>query len=273
MIILRIFHTYKEDFPLLLLRQNGSYLSFNGDTLDDLMTGLILELSDLATLPPFAYISRHSPDKNVPPEDLAPFLARFPEFVARLGKDKQYYIPTIWFVGHFQDYESVAEARQELNQKDLKYFESGKEYSSFDQFNETYWEENTDAEPFVNFLHQATMIGLDLLKTADYKQKLKQLGRLEYMRYPDTENVMEEVKSDLKDMERYLSQNCQYYREHIVADESKYKQFWVNFTKWKTSAVGTGSWPHFLFNICGVSYLPTCSPLRVRPEQLFEDWW
>ena len=267
MIILRIFHTYKDDFPLM----SKGRLPFNGDTLDDLMTGLILELSDLTTLSPLTYITRHTNDE-IPQERLAPFLTKFHEFVDYFGKNQPYNIPTVWFVGHFQDYDSIKKVRQELNQKDLKYFESGEEYNSFDQFNETYWEENTDAEPFVNFLHQATMIGLDLLKTADYKQKLKQLGRLEYMRYPDTKNVMEEVKSDLKDMERYLRQNSQYYREHIVADESEYKQFWVNFTKWKTSTAGTGSWPHFLFNICGVSYPPTYPPLRVRPEQLFEDW-
>ena len=274
MIIQKIFHTYKENFPLTLLKDRDNiYLSFNGNALDSLMTGLILELSDLATLPPFAYISRHTPDKKVPPEDLASFLARFQAFVNHHGKDRPYYIPTAWLVGHFQDYDLIAEVRQKLDQKNVKYFESGEEYDSLAQFNQSYWDEKSDAEPFVKFLHQATMIGIDLLSTADYKQKLNQLGRLEYMRYPDTENVMEEVKSDMKEMEHYLRENSPYYKTHLIPNVSEYKEFWENFTKWKTSEVGAGSWPHFLFNICGVQYPPTHPPLRVRPEELFEDWW
>ncbi|MCG2779186.1 MAG: hypothetical protein L6406_26220 [Desulfobacterales bacterium] len=230
-----------------------SRLPFNGDTLDDLMTGLILGLSDIARLLPLTYITRHTNDK-IPPQHLAPFLTKFHEFVDYFGKNQPYNIPTVWFVGHFQDYDSIKKVRQKLDQKNLKYFEGGEEYDSFEQIGKNYCEEREDAKLFVKFLHQVTMIGIDLLLTADYKQKLKQLGRLEYMRYPDTKNVMEEVKSDLKDMERYLRQNSQYYREHIVADESEYKQFWVNFTKRKSSEAGTGSWPHFLFNICGVVY-------------------
>jgi len=269
MIILRIFHTYKDDFPLM----SKGRLPFNGDTLDDLMTGLILELSDLTTLSPLTYITRHTNDE-IPQERLAPFLTKFHEFVDYFGKNQPYNIPTVWFVGHFQDYDSIKKVRQELNQKDLKYFESGEEYNSFEQFNETYWEENTDAEPFVNFLHQATMIGIDLLPTADYKQKLKQLGRIEYMQYTN----IEDAKSDFKEMERYLRESSTYYKKHITANASEYKEFWENFTKIKVTDTGNGrarlgSWPHFLFNICGVSFTSKVLPLKVKMEDLFEDWW
>jgi len=267
MIIQRKFHTYKDDFPLM----SEGRLPFNGDTLDDLMTGLILELSDLATLSPLTYITRHTNDE-IPQERLAPFLTKFHEFVDYFGKNQPYNIATVWFVGHFEDYDSIKKIRQKLDQKNLKYFEDGEEHNSFEQFNQNYWDQREDAELFVKFLHQATMTGIDLLSTPDYKQKLKQLGRLEYMRYPDTKNVMEEVKSDLKDMERYLRQNSQYYREHIVSDESEYKQFWVDFTKRKSSEAGTGSWPHFLFNICGVVYPKIHPPLKIATQELFRGW-
>lgn len=268
MIILRRFHTYKDDFPLM----SEGRLPFNGANLHNLMTALILELSDLTRLPPFAYITRHTNDK-IPPEHLAPFLTKFHNSVNTLGKDQPYNIPTVWFVGHFEDYDSITEVRQKLDQKNLKYFDDGEEYNSFEQFNQAYWENSRDAEPFVKFLHQATMIGIELLSTAGYKQKLNQLGRLEYMRYPDTENVMEEVKFDMKEMEHYLRENSPYYKNHIIPNPSEYKDLWENFTKWKTSEAGTGSWPHFLFNVCGVPYPPIHPPLRVRPEQLFEGWW
>lgn len=270
MIIQKIFHTYKENFPLALLKDRDNiYLSFDGNALDDLMTNLILELSNLATLPPFAYISRHTPDKKVPPEDLAPFLARFQAFVSHHGKDRPYYIPTVWFVGHFKDYESVAEVKQKLDEKNVKCFESGKEYDSFAQFNQLYWYQKSDAELFVKFLHQATMIGIELLSTAGYKQKLNQLGRLEYMQYTNIEGV----KSDITEMERYLRENSPYYKKHIAANASEHKEFWENFTKWKSTKDGTGSWPHFLFNICGISYPFRHPPLKIRTKELFEGWW
>jgi len=270
MIIKVIFHTYKDNFPLLFfINETSFYPSFEGDARHDLMTDLILELSDLATLPLLAYISRHDKDNKIPQDDLAPFLAKFPEFVACHGKDKQYNIPTVWFVGHFQDYESVAEVKQKLDQKDLQYIDEIEECKSFDQFNQAYWENSRDAEPFVKFLHQATMIGIDLLKTADYKHKLNQLGRLEYMRYTN----IEDVRSDITEMEHYLRENSPYYKKHITANASEHKEFWENFTKWKSTKHGTGSWPHFLFNICGISYPFRHPPLKIRTEELFEGWW
>ncbi len=78
MMIQKIFQTYRDDYPLQLTSKNR--ISFNGDTLYELMTGLILELSDLATAMPYFYISRHGNDK-IPQESLAPFL--FPLFFLR----------------------------------------------------------------------------------------------------------------------------------------------------------------------------------------------
>ena len=266
MIIQKVFHTYKDDFPLLL--PNQKRISFNGNALYKLMTNLILELSDLAAIIPFSYISRHTNDK-IPPEHLTPFLTKFSSFVNASGKDQLYNIPTIWFVGHFKDYESAAEVKKRIDIKNVKYFDKKNEYDSFEQINETYWEEKNDAELFIKFLHQTTMIGIDLLKTADYKQKLGGLGRLEYMQYTS----MEDAKSDFKEMELYLRKSSPYYIEHISADGSEYKEFWVNFTKWKSSKAGTGSWPHFLFNICGLPYPSRLPPLKINTDELFTGWW
>jgi len=269
MIIQKIFHTYKEDFPLIKIfpQENRILFPVNFDP-DNLFKNLILELSEFSNLPKYCYITRHTNDK-IPDKFLTFFKERFSEFVNDEGEDSRFGIPTVWFVGHFQDYDSITEVRQKLDQKNLKYFDDGEEYNSFEQFNQAYWENSPDAEPFVKFLHQATMIGIDLLSAADYKQKLNQLGRLEYMRYTN----IEDVKSDITEMEHYLRENSPYYKTHLIPNASEYKEFWENFTKWKTSEAGTGSWPHFLFNICGVQYPPTHPPLRVRPEELFEDWW
>ena len=232
------------------------------------MTNLILELSDLAAIIPFSYISRHTNDK-IPPVRLAPFLTKFSSFVNALEKDQTYKIPTIWFVGHFKDYESAAEAQKRIDAKNVKYFNKSKKYNSFEEINDSYWDDKRDAEPFIKFLHQATMIGIDLLKTADYKEKLKALGRLEYMQY----TTIEDAKSDFKEMKRYLRKSSPYYIKNITADTSEHKKFCVNFTKWKSSKAGTGSWPHFLFNICGLPYPFRHQPLRIKTEELFADWW
>lgn len=232
----------------------GGYIpsSYSADILDDLMTGLILELSDLSTLLPYGYISRHTHGKT-PLDHLAPFLARFHEFVDHFGKDETYTLPTVWLVGHFQNQESITRVRQKLEEKSVKYFDDGEEYDSYDQFNQSYWDEKSDAERFVKFIHQTTLIGIDLLRTVDYKQKLDQLGRLQWMRY----TAPEDVKSDLKEMERYLWASSPFYRDHIADNPSEYKEFWQNFTKIKATPQPNGqellgSWPHFLFNICGI---------------------
>jgi len=265
-ILQRVFHTYRDDFPLLRnKRPTGPAAE---DMLDGLMTRLILDLSDLATLPRLTYITRHT-DDTIPSERLAPFLVKFHDIVDTLGEHQQYGIPTVWFVGHFANDDEIARIRQELDRKNIKYFETGGEYANFQQLNQIYWENKNDAEPFLTFLHQVTMIGIDLLSTGECKQTLEQLGRLEYMQYTDIENM----KSDLKEMQRYLREKSSFYRGHIVHDAIAYREFWENFTKWKKSEAVLTSWPHFLFNLCGISHPVEHLPLRVRTETLFEGWW
>jgi hypothetical protein len=262
MIIQKVFHTYKDDFPLLLPSQNR--MSFNGNALYKLMTNLTLELSDLAAIVPFSYISRHTGDK-IPPEHLAPFLSKFSWFVDALGKDQTFKIPTIWFVGHFKDYESAAEAQKRIDTKNIKYFDESNKFNSFEEINDSYWDDKRDAEPFIKFLHQTTMIGIDLLSVPDVKRKLEQLKGLEWMQYASEEAM----KPELKEMERYLDEKSPYYNKEIGSDVNKHAGFWKNFTKIKVTSqpdgrVGLGSWPHFLFNTCGVFSSVNNLPLKVE---------
>ena len=268
MIIHQLFHTYKDDFPLMLQKKNGVNLPFNGGDLYNLMACLIFELSDLAATLPLSYISRHTGDKT-PPEHLSPFLNKFSSFVNGLGKDQPYNIPTIWFVGHFRDRQTATEFQRKIDAKNIKYFDEINEYNSLEDINQSYWENKSDAQPFIEFIHHTTMIGIDLLRTADYKEKLRALGRLEYMQYANIETV----KSDFKEMENYLRKSSPYYVKNIAADISEYKKFWINFTKWKGTETAFGSWPHFLFNICGLPYPFKQRPLRINPEEVFTGWW
>ena len=220
MIIQRVFHVYKEDFPLL---SNGRLaFGFDANALDDLFTGLILQLSDISLLPHFTYITRHTDDK-IPQDRLRPFLLEYQDFVNQLGPNQPYDIPTVWFVGHFESQDLIANVHKKLGETDVKYFESGGEYNSFEEMNDTYWENKRDAQLFPEFLHQTTMIGIDLLSVPNFKEKLKQLGRLEWLQYGN----LDAMESDLREMERYLDENSPYYKESLVPGPTN--EFWRNF--------------------------------------------
>lgn len=273
MIIQATFHCYKDNFPLLYFKDQFSFYSTLDDNArHDLMNGLIMELSDLIPLPYLAHLQRQDKDNMVLQHDLDPFYAKYPEFLDHHGRDKRYRIPTILFVGHFEDDKLVDEVKEKLKEKEIKYVDDIEQQESFEKLNQIYWEEKSDAEPFVKYAHQTTMIGLDLLKTADYKQKLEQLNRLEYMQYTD----MEDAKSDFREMVRYLSENSSYYRENIASNPPERKQFWENFTKIKIAIMDNdmaqiSSWPRFLFNICGIFYTPKDMPFKVSEEEIFKD--
>lgn len=250
MIIQRIFHTYRDDFPLL---SDGRLpVSYDASALDALFISLILELSDLTSFPRFTYITRHTKDK-IPPKHLDPFLTKFQDFVDCLGKTQSYNIPTVWFVGYFEDQDIVTEFRRKIDEKNIKYFEEGGEYGSFEEINDSYWNNKRDAQLFPKFLNQVTMIGIDLLSASGFKQKLKQLERLEFLQY----SSIADMESDLKEMELYFNENSPYYRKRVNTKLANHKEFWGNFTKVKITETRDGgqmlgSWPHFLFNICGV---------------------
>jgi hypothetical protein len=249
MIMQRIFHTYKEDFPLLSNCRLPSV--FKVCALDNLLTSLIIELSDLTSLPRYSYIARHTNDK-IPEHHLGAFLRKFQDFVDYLGRDQPYNIPTVWFVGYFEAEEPIDEVRRRLDQKGIKYFEDGGDYDSFEAINQCYWDSRKDAQVFPKFLNQVTMIGIDLLSVPMSIRKLKKLECLEWLQYKNKESM----KCDLKELRQYLNEKSPFYREHIEKEESQCNEFWANFTKVKKTDKGIGSWPHFLFNICGASSSP-----------------
>lgn len=247
MIIQQTFHTYKDNFPLLI--NNQLRLDF-----DYLITGLILELSELSSLPLFAYMARHSTDK-IPQKYLDPFLSKFHDFVNHHGQNQQYNIPTVWFVGYFDKEDLITEVRRRLDEKNVKYFEESNKYDSFESIKQRYYDNTKDARLFLKFLHQVTKIGIDLLSVPDYRQKLNSLKPLEKMKFHY--KSVESRERDLMQMEQYLRQNSQYYQKYISTEETELKKFWNNFQKVKATNMSDGtvslcSWPHFLFNICGV---------------------
>ena len=246
MIIKTVFHTYRDSFPLI---GNGRLPPpLNKDNLVDQMTSLILDLSDLISSSYFAFMARHTND-TIPKEHLDPFLTKYSNFVDSHGQDKKYNIPAVWLVGHFKTWEEATGARLGLGKKGVKYFEDSDEYDSFESIYHKYWDNKIDAHLFPKFLHQVTMIGIDLLKTYGFKQKLTKLKRLEWLQYENNVNM----NSDLMEMKIYLKENSQYYQGHIFNETSEYEKFWKNFVKIKGDRrIGLGSWPHFLFNICGV---------------------
>ena len=220
------------------------------------MVNLILDLSDLTLLPHFTYITRHTNDK-IPKDQLEPFLHKYSQFVENIGKDQPYNLPTVWFVGHFENYDMVSEIKDKIDAKNISYFESGGEYGSFEEINDSYWDYKRDAHLFPKFLHQVTMIGIDILSVPESIITLKQFECLEWLQYSSAERL----QSDLYAMEQYLSDISEYYSNSIKAEENEYNEFWENFKKVKRKDLDNGktqlgSWPHFLFNICGVHFSP-----------------
>lgn len=254
MIIQHVFHTYKNNFPIL--SKCRLPISYDGNMTDSLITGLILELSELTLLPRFSYITRHIND-TIPQEQLEPFLGRFPGFVDLIGEDGPFNIPTVWFVGYFDAQDTIAKVRAGLYRKQIGYFEEHGKYDSFEALNHSYWDKKDDAERFPKFLHQLTKIGLDLLEVPKAIVGLKQLNCLEWLGYQNIGNL----RADLKKIESLLKNHSAYYINNIDKSEIAKKEFWDDFQKIKINKKGNGkvslgSWPHFLFNVCGASEDP-----------------
>ena len=233
MIIQSTFHTYKEDSPIIINDQLPP--SYNWTVVNSKMTNLILELSDLTNFAMYVYITRHTNDK-IPKENITPFITKFSNFISHFGNKQQCSLPTIWFVGHFESYGSVQKARAKLNAKKITYFENTTEVESFESINDTYWDNIMDAHLFPKFLHQVTMIGIDLLRGSNIIQKLEQLKCLEWLLYKNPDNMI----SDLDRMREFLDNNSQFYREEVCNSENEAIDFWKNFEKVKMEDIGNG---------------------------------
>jgi hypothetical protein len=221
-----------------------------------LMVSLILDLSNLLPLVKYSYLSRHTKD-TIPSQKLEPFLQRHQNLVQILGEQAPYNIPTVWFVGFFDSDSQIEDIEKKIETMPMQYYDETHEFQSFEELNQPYWEQKEDAQLFIIFLDQLTKIGINLLRNHSCLPRLKELNCLEWLLYQSNEKM----EADLAEIKRLLSKNSEYYRENIENDQSQIDVFWSNFRKLKKqpNEDGTtrlGSWPHFLFNICGLQSEP-----------------
>lgn len=254
MIIQKIFHTYKKNFPLLCDRQIPK--QFEGKKILDIMKNLILEMKELTSSEFSTYITRHT-DDQLPEDVLKPFKIKYQNFVNYFGHSSGYYLPTIWFVGFFKTNKQIENIIRYFNNKNIGFYTTGNNIRSYTEINETYWDCEEDAKIFPKYLYQTTMIGLDILFYNRDISILKEVGKLEWMQYSDEQKK----KTDIKKLQDYLLKNSPFYKENIYSDMLSFDQYWQNFnkvtiTKMENSSLKLGSWPHFLFNICGSKNQP-----------------
>lgn len=240
MIIKNIFHTYKDNFPLLIPCNGRVYLSFDFPLMDE-FKNLIIELSEFSRMTSYCYITRHT-DDVIPESHLRPFKERFTDFVDRCGENSNFGIPTVWFVIYSENEEAASLIKKELERKNIKYFDdSPSKYDSIECIPPgNYARTNDEARMFPKFLHHTTQISIDLLRIGNPVSELQKFKTLEFMRGND-------LDLKIKELEIYLETNSNYYREKIKKNKHEKQEFWTNFR-----IVYNGySWPHFLFNTCG----------------------
>jgi len=246
MIVQQTYHTYKNDFPLILTAGDKVKIP-NGYDLDQIFRIQILDLSDLSTAARFTYIARHTNDK-IPDGILEEFKARFPGIAYAVHNGWSLGIPTIWFTCYFCNEVEITPMINRLTQKGIKHYQENPNYytslSSIPPDN-CYTVCQDEARAFPKFLHHVTQIGLDLLRSSERGVFLRQYKPLEYWQPSNAaqfESMFNMLKSELR-------ARSSYYREHIEAIASEFDEFCCNFGRVN---FGTYSWPHFLFNICGV---------------------
>lgn len=240
MIIKEIIHTYKESFPIIV-GQNG-YLP-PGYDLHSLWDGLIIELSEISKIPKYFYVARHT-DDQIPNPILTRFKNRFLEFVEGYGDNSSPRVPTVWLVIYVEDEDSGNKIKRLIRKRDIKYFEGQHEkYESIEKIpcDNNYTTTANEAKEFPKFLHQITHIAIDLIRTPNSKNKLRELGCLEGM-------IGNNIEFKIRELKDYLENSSQYYQGYVAADEREKSIFWMNFRR----VHGVYSWPHFLFNAVGI---------------------
>lgn len=242
MIIKEIVHTYKESFPVIRTVGPKVYSPPRYD-LHSLWDSLIIELSEISKIPKYFYVARHTDDR-IPHLILTRFKNMFPEFVESSGKDSRFGVPTVWLVIYVEDEDSINKIKTVLHKRDIKYFEGVfVKYESIKKIppDNKYTTTGNEAEEFPKFLHQITRIAIDLINIPHSKNRLKELKCLEGM-------IGNGIASKIGELEDYLENSSQYYRNYVAADEREKSSFWMNFRR----AYGIYSWSHFLFNAVGI---------------------
>lgn len=243
MIIKETIHTYKESFPIIRIVGQKVYRP-RGYDLHSLWDSLIIELSEISKISKYFYVARHT-DDQIPDLILAGFKNRFLEFVECYGKNSRFGVPTVWLVIYVEDEKSISKIKTVLHERDIKYFEGESvKYESIEKIprDNKYTTTANEAKEFPKFLHQITHIAVDLIKTSDSKNKLRELGCLEGM-------IGNNIEFKIRELKDYLENSSQYYRDYVSADEREKSGFWMNFRR----VHGVYSWPHFLFNAVGIS--------------------
>ena len=249
MIIHQAFFTYKNDFPLLL-RDNQRVAIPEPYDLNNIFKNLILELSKISLFTKFTYITRHTND-NIPEEILSGFKNKFPHIVDLQRKGNILGIPTVWFTCYAEKEEEVYSILTSLNKKGIKYFTNGPtQYNSLEQIppDQNYTTSALEAKTFPKFLHQVSQIGIDLLKDHESVDFLAAYKPLEWRQHPDKTHLAN-LQNEL---EVELSQKSSFYCEKIKKDTLEKAEFCQNFQKAYIKDGAIFSWPHFLFNICGI---------------------
>jgi len=239
MIIKETIHTYKESFPIIKTVGQKVYTPFRYDASSD---GLIIELSEIGKISKYFYVARHT-DDQIPDLILTRFKNRFSEFVECYGKDSRFGVPTVWLVIYVEDEDSGNKIKRLIRKRDIKYFEGQPvKYESIEKIpcDNNYTITANEAKEFPKFLHQITHIAIDLIRTSNSKNKLRELGCLEGM-------IGNNIESKIRELKDYLENSSQYYRNYVAADEREKSIFWMNFRR----VHGVYSWPHFLFNAVG----------------------
>ncbi len=258
MIIQQLFKTYKENFPLFSRSKDGqTYCSkpITGDYLDNAFRELIQELSELSTVPVYCYMSRHFPD-NIPYDKLpSTFKEKYQSFLIQVGKNHDILFATVWFVAYSNSYEQIEIISQKLKDKGIRFCkDKPAEYDSINDIliDSNYTTTEYEAKAFPKFLHQVTQISINLLNKPEALEKLSDLKSLEWMQNYDRKVI----DSEVNELEKHLKKNSKYYRDHIEKDKSEKSEFWRNFNRVYQKQGNIYSWPHFLFNICGIKHQP-----------------
>lgn len=211
---------------------------------------MILELSEINLLTKYTYITRHTND-TIPEEILCEFKNKFPNIVNLQRKGNVLGIPTVWFTCYAEKEEEVYSIIASLNKKGINYFTNGPtQYNSLEQIppDQNYTTSALEAKTFPKFLHQVSQIGINILKDHESVDFLTAYKPLEWRQHAD-KTYLSNLQNEL---ETKLSQKSSFYCEQIKKNGLEKAEFWENFQKAYIKEGAIFSWPHFLFNICGI---------------------
>jgi len=215
--------------------------------LDEIYRTSIIGLKEISLVAQYTYITRHGNDK-VPDEILPYFKENFPDIAKKESHDKVLRIPTVWLVCYTDNMDNLGVIENFLAEKDYKYFSDEHiEYESLCKipFDGRYTTSAYEAATFPKYLEQITQIGLNLLENSDHGRSLDDFIKLELRKFA---NKTEPDQLEL-DLRQKLIKNSLYYFESIEKNDNERQEFWINFKR----VYDRYSWPHFLFNICGIT--------------------